>query len=166
MVKTFEGKVRATKDARVAIVVSRFNGFITEPLLAGAVATLEEHRIRPDAITVHWVPGAFEIPVAANRIAIKRQEFGGFGGADAIVCLGALIRGDTPHFEYISAEVTRGLGSIALDHDMPVAYGVLTCDTVEQARQRSGDNAANKGREAAAAALEMLDLFQSMDEEC
>jgi len=155
-VRTFEGKMRVGRHARVSVVVSRFNGFITEPLLAGAAAVLREQGVADDAISVHWVPGAFEIPVAAGRIA-KGEK------ADAIVCLGALIRGDTPHFDYISAEVTRGLGALAIEHDLPIVYGILTCDDVKQARARSGDDAANKGREAAAVAIEMMDLFRTMD---
>ena len=156
MVKTFEGRMRVGRHVRVALVVSRFNGFVTEPLLAGALATLSEQGIGEDSVSVHWVPGAFEIPVVAARIARSEK-------ADSIICLGALIRGETPHFEYISSEVTRGLGSLAIEFDLPIAYGILTCDDVPQARARSGDDAGNKGREAAATAIQMMDLFRSMD---
>ena len=139
--RTYEGTMRVGRHARVAVVVSRFNEFVTEPLLAGALATLTEQGMPEDAISVHWVPGAFEIPVAAARIARGEK-------ADAIVCLGAVIRGETPLFDYISAEVTRGIGSLAIEWDLPIAFGILTCDDVAQARARSRDDAGNKGREA------------------
>ena len=142
---------------RFAIVVSRFNGEITEGLLRGARAALAEASIADTAITVTSVPGAFEIPIAAQRLA----ESGEF---DAIICLGCLIKGDTMHFEYIAEAASHGIQQAALATGVPMAFGVLTTMTDEQAVERSGDGPANKGREAALAAIEMAALFQKLDD--
>jgi len=139
------------KGLRVGIVVSRFNRAVTEQLLAGALEALARHGVRDDDVTVVHVPGAFEVPFAARALAAG-------GNHDALVCLGAVIRGDTPHFEYIAAEVTRGIGRIIDDHRIPIAFGVLTTDTIEQALERAGARHGNKGYEAAVTAIEMACL--------
>lgn len=136
---------------RVAIVVSRFNRSVTEGLLTGALEALEKHGVSDDDVVVVRVPGAFEVPFAARRLA-------GAGVYDALVCLGAVVRGETPHFEYIAAEVTRGIGSVVQDHRLPIAFGVLTTDTIEQALDRAGARHGNKGFEAAVTAIEMARL--------
>src|SRR2546423_1085201 len=140
MPKTVEGQLIAG-SLRFGIVASRWNAVITEKLLAGALDVLSRHGAGDDRVTVARVPGAWEIPVAALRMAAS-------GEFDAIICLGCLIRGETPHFDYLSAEVTRGLGQIALDSAIPVTYGVLTVENLEQAMERAGSKAGNKGSEA------------------
>ncbi len=136
---------------RIGIVVSRFNRTVTEGLLEGALEALEKHGVASEEVTVVRVPGAFEVPFAARRLA-------GAGVYDALICLGAVIRGETPHFEYIAAEVTRGIGRVIEDHRLPIAFGVLTTDTVEQALDRAGARHGNKGFEAAVTAIEMARL--------
>ena len=136
---------------RVAIVVSRFNRSVTEALLQGALEALASNGVAEADLTVVHVPGAFEVPFAARRLA-QTRDF------DALICLGAVIRGDTPHFEYIASEVTRGIGRVIADHDLPVAFGVLTTETAEQALERAGAGHGNKGFEAAVTALEMARL--------
>lgn len=153
-VRRHEGSLRAD-GYRFAIVVSRFNDFITGRLLESAIESLRRLGATGDAIEVFWVPGAFELPVAANRAATS-------GRFDAIICLGLLLKGETPHFEYISQEVTRGIGQSALMTGLPHAYGVLTCNTLEEAIHRAGVKAGNKGSEAAMAAVEMTGLFAGM----
>ena len=140
---------------RIGIVVSRFNRTVTEPLLAGALDALRRHGVRDDDVEVVHVPGAFEVPYAARRLAAD-------GGYDALICLGAVVRGETPHFEYIASEVTRAIGSIMADHQVPVAFGVLTTDTIEQALARSDDTHGNKGYEAAVTAIEMARLAEQL----
>lgn len=140
---------------RVGIVVSRFNRSVTESLLAGAVHALTSHGVAEDAIQVVHVPGAFEVPFAARRLAAA-------GAYDALICLGAVVRGETPHFDYIAAEVTRGIGKVVEDHGVPVAFGVLTTDTIEQALDRAGARHGNKGYEAAVTAIEMARLGRSL----
>lgn len=154
MPKIVEGELKAG-DARFAIVSSRFNEFVTDRLLEGAVETLRSHGAADDAITVYRVPGAFEIPVVAERVAME-------GEFDAIICVGAVIRGETPHFEYISAEVTRGIGEVALTHEIPVTFGLITADKVEHAVQRAGGDAGNKGAEAALAAIETVQVLRQV----
>lgn len=154
MSKTYQGEL-ISKDKRYAIVVSRFNEFITSKLLDGAMDTLLRHGVRDDEISVVWVPGSFEIPYAANRIARGKKY-------DAVICLGAVIRGATPHFEYISGEVTKGIAQISLATGVPVIYGVITTDTLEQAIERAGTKAGNKGKDAAEAAIEMVNLFDKL----
>jgi 6,7-dimethyl-8-ribityllumazine synthase len=141
---------------RVALVVSRFNDFVTTKLLAGAEACLEGHGCSESARTVVWVPGAWEIPQAAQRLARS-------GAYDAIVALGALIRGETSHFDYLAQQVSRGLGQVGLSSGVPTIFGVLTTETVEQALARAGGGSGNKGREAALAALQMVRLFRELD---
>ncbi len=154
MPRIVEGHLDA-KGRSFGIVVSRFNSFITDRLLSGAVDFLVRHGAASDGIDVFKVPGAFELPLAARRLART-------GRYDAVVALGAVIRGATPHFEYVAAETTKGLAQVALEVDLPVAFGVLTTDTIEQAIERAGSKAGNKGAEAAASALEMVDLFHRM----
>lgn len=141
---------------RLAVVVARFNGIVTEPLLAGARAAAGDLGVAEGALDVVRVPGAFELPQAARRLA-------GAGGYDAIVCLGAVVRGETPHFDYVCAEAARGATLVSQEYGLPVAFGVLTCDTMAQARARAGGSAGNKGADAARAAIEMANLFRALD---
>ncbi len=142
-------------DLRLAVVVSRFNEIVTEPLLRGALATARDQGVGEDSLDIVRVPGAFELPQAARRLA-------GMGRYDAIVCLGAVVRGETPHFDYVCNEAARGITMVAQEFNLPVAFGVLTCDTMAQARARSGGSAGNKGDEAMRAALEMANLFRKI----
>jgi 6,7-dimethyl-8-ribityllumazine synthase len=151
---TIEGKL-ISKGYKFAIIISRFNELISTKLLDGTVDCLLRHEVKDKDITVIWVPGAFEIPLAAQR-AVKTGKF------DAVICLGALIRGATPHFEYISAEVTKGISQVSLQTGLPVIYGILTTDTIDQAIERAGTKGGNKGFNAAAAALEMVNLFKEI----
>jgi 6,7-dimethyl-8-ribityllumazine synthase len=141
--------------ARFSIVVSRYNEHITTKLLAGAVETLRAGGVADDAIDVAWVPGAWEIPLVAQRLALSEQY-------DAVLCLGAVIKGETTHDEHINRQVSSSLGQIALESDVPILFGVLTCNTVEQAIHRAGGNVGNKGQECAAAALEMVRLLAKL----
>jgi 6,7-dimethyl-8-ribityllumazine synthase len=154
MPRFFEGQLSAPRG-RFAVCVARFNSFITEQLLKGALDAFARHGLPDDELDVLRVPGAFELPALARRLAEQGQYAG-------IVCLGAVIRGQTPHFEYVSSEAARGIGSVALGARCPVIFGVLTCDTVEQAIERSGVKAGNKGAEAAAACMEMADLIAKL----
>ncbi|NLG85425.1 MAG: 6,7-dimethyl-8-ribityllumazine synthase [Firmicutes bacterium] len=140
---------------RLAIVVSRFNRFITEHLLGGAVDALTRHGVMDEDITVVWVPGAFEIPAVAKRLALSERYH-------AVICLGAVIRGATPHFEYVAAEVSKGVAAVALESKVPVVVGVLTTDDIEQAIERAGTKSGNKGWDAALAALEMVDVYAKL----
>jgi 6,7-dimethyl-8-ribityllumazine synthase len=149
-VKTFEGKLIA-REYKFAIIVSRFNEFISGHLLSGAIDCLNRHEAKEDAIDLIWVPGAFEIPLAAMKAASSKRY-------DAVICLGAVIRGSTPHFDYVASEVSKGIASVGLQTGVPVIFGVITSDTLEQAIERAGSKAGNKGWEAAAAAIEMADL--------
>ena len=142
-------------DVRIAVIAARWNAEITDGLLAGAVRALARHNISGDAVEEYRVPGAFELPIAAQRAART-------GRFDAIITLGCVIRGDTPHFDYVCAETTRGIGEVSLKQDIPVAFGLLTTDNLQQAMDRAGDNNENKGEEAALTVLEMLELFESM----
>mgnify|MGYP000600764719 CR=1 FL=1 len=153
-IKTFEGDFRNC-SGRYAIVVGRFNSFVVESLLEGAIDTLKRHGIAEQDIEIYRVPGAFEIPLAVQRVAKT-------GNYDAVIALGAVIRGGTPHFEYVAGECVKGLGAVSLNLDLPVVFGVLTVDTIEQAIERSGTKAGNKGGEAALSALEMVSLFNGM----
>jgi 6,7-dimethyl-8-ribityllumazine synthase len=149
--RTIEGKL-VSKGFRIALVVSRFNEFIGHKLLDGALDCLLRHETKEEDIQVVWVPGAFEIPLIAQEMAAKHD-------VDAVICLGAVIRGATPHFEYVSAEVSKGIAHVSLNSGKPVIYGILTTDSVEQAIERAGTKAGNKGFSAATAALEMLNLL-------
>ncbi|MFW2372102.1 MAG: 6,7-dimethyl-8-ribityllumazine synthase [Gammaproteobacteria bacterium] len=154
-IKTIEGELQYS-EGRFAIVVARFNGFIVESLQAGAIDTLLRHGVAEDNITVIKVPGAYEMPVATQRLAQG-------GKFDAIIGLGAVIRGSTPHFDFVAGEASKGMASVALDHGLPVVFGVLTTDTIEQAIERAGTKAGNKGAEAAITAIEMVNLFKKLD---
>lgn len=156
MKNVYEGQLIGT-DLKVGIVVSRFNEFITGKLLGGAEDALRRHGVSEADITEVWVPGAFEIPLAAKKLA----ENGDF---DAIITLGTVIRGATPHFEYVSGEVAKGVASISLQTGIPIIFGVLTTDTIEQAIERAGTKAGNKGYEAAVGAIEMANLYRSMQQ--
>jgi 6,7-dimethyl-8-ribityllumazine synthase len=149
-----EGKLDA-KKMRFALVVSRTNDFVSHRLLAGAEDCLERHGAGPEARTVVWVPGSWELPLAAQRLAAS-------GKHDAVIALGTLIRGETPHFDHLSAEVAKGLTQVALQTGVPVIFGVLTTDSLEQAIDRAGSKSGNKGWEAALAAIEMVSLFRQM----
>ncbi len=153
MVRTLEGDLQA-QGLKVAIVASRFNGFITDRLVDGAVDALRRHGVEEKDISLVKVPGSFELPLAVRRVC--------GGKVDAVVALGALIRGGTPHFDYLSAEVTKGIAQVTLETGVPVAFGVLTTDTVEQAIERAGSKAGNKGFEAALSAIEMAKLLKRM----
>lgn len=150
----FVGKLQA-KNMRFAIVVSRFNELITRGLLHGAVEGFERFGVDEGAITTTWVPGAHEIPVVAKRLALS-------GRFDSIVCLGAVIRGATTHFDYVAGGAASGIASIALETGVPIIFGVLTLETIEQGLERSGSKAGNKGFEAAMAAIEMVDLMRQL----
>lgn len=148
--KTIEGKLVA-RDYRFGIVVSRFNEFISGHLLSGALDCLKRHEADVEKIEIIWVPGAFEIPLAAKKAVLSKRY-------DAVICLGAVIRGSTPHFDYVASEVAKGVAQVGLESGMPVIFGVITSDTLEQAIERAGSKAGNKGWQAAAAAIEMADL--------
>ncbi len=153
-VTTIEGGLQV-EDARFCLVASRFNGFVVESLLAAALDTLRRHGARDEHLQVVRVPGAWEMPLAVRRVLAQ-------GGCDAVVALGAVIRGATPHFDYVAGECVKGLSALALRHDVPVSFGVLTVDTIEQAIERAGTKAGNKGAEAAAAAIEMVNLLRAL----
>ena len=152
MPKSLEGKLDA-KGLKVGLLVSRFNSFVSDRLVEGALDALVRHGAADADISIARVPGAFEIPAAARQMARS-------GHYDAIVCLGAVIRGATPHFDYVSAEVSKGVASVSMEADIPVTFGVLTTDTLEQAIERAGSKAGNKGFEAAVAAIEMVNLYK------
>ncbi|QJA06708.1 6,7-dimethyl-8-ribityllumazine synthase [Thermosulfurimonas marina] len=152
--KEIQGRYRG-EGVKVAIVVGRFNSFISKELLKGAFDALFRHGVREEDVTVVWVPGSFEIPLAAKRLASSGQY-------QAVICLGAIIRGATPHFEYVASECAKGVAQVALETGVPVIFGVLTTDTIEQAVERAGTKAGNKGFEAAMAALEMADLLAQL----
>lgn len=152
--KEIKGKLDAT-GKRFAIIAARFNEFITQPLLHGAVDTLERHGASTDQITVVWVPGSFEIPLMAHRLA-KSQNY------DAIICLGAVIRGATAHFDFVASESAKGIASVALSTGVPVVFGILTTDSIEQAIERAGTKLGNKGAESATNAIEMVSLLSSL----
>jgi 6,7-dimethyl-8-ribityllumazine synthase len=155
MIKTVEGDLRI-QNARFCLVVSRFNSFIVESMLSGAVDALRRHGAEDGNMTVVRVPGAFEMPVVIARIAQA-------GGYDAIIAVGAVIRGGTPHFDYVAGECVKGIAQVSLSHRIPVAFGVLTVDTIEQAIERAGTKAGNKGAEAAMSAIEMVNLLRQLD---
>lgn len=154
MARVIEGKLDA-KGLKINIVVSRFNEFITNKLLEGALDCLRRHNINEDDIGIFWVPGSFEIPYAASKLAKEKQQ-------DAIICLGAVIKGGTDHYKYIAGEVTKGIASTSLQTGVPIIYGVITPDTLEQAIERAGTKSGNKGWDAALAAIELANLFKQM----
>ena len=151
MTKIIEGKLTA-KGKKFGVVISRFNDLISSQLLLGAQDCLVRHECKQDDITVAWVPGSFEIPLAAKKMANSKNY-------DAVICLGAVIRGGTPHFDYISAEVSKGVAQVGLEAGLPVIFGIITADTIEQALERAGTKAGNKGWDAALSAIEMVNLI-------
>ena len=151
MATTFEGKIIG-KNRKFGIVVSRFNEFISSKLLEGALDCFQRHEVKDENIDIAWVPGSFEIPSAALKMAQSKKY-------DAVICLGAVIRGATPHFEYIAAEVTKGIAQVSLQTTVPAIYGILTCDNIEEAIERAGTKQGNKGWQAALSAIEMADLY-------
>ena len=153
--KTLEGKLIA-RGMKIGIVVSRFNEFITSKLRSGALDGLLRHEADEDGIHVAWVPGAFEIPLAASKMA-------GSGKYDAVICLGAVIRGATSHYDYVCAEVSKGIAAVSLQSKIPVLFGVLTTENIEQAIERAGTKAGNKGYDCALSAIEMVNLLRNMD---
>jgi 6,7-dimethyl-8-ribityllumazine synthase len=154
MANIYQGKLQA-HGMKTAIVAGRFNEFITSKLVGGAIDALERHGHAAENIDVVWVPGAFEIPLTAQKLASKPDY-------DAVICLGAVIRGATPHFEYVSSEVAKGVASVSLASNKPVIFGVITADNIEQAIERAGTKAGNKGWDAALAAMEMADLLKKI----
>ena len=154
MVNVIEGQLVA-KGMRFAIISSRFNEFISSKLMEGAIDALVRHDASKKDITVCWVPGAFEMPVVAKKLAVT-------GAYDAIICVGAVIRGATSHFDYVANEVSKGIASVSLDTGVPISFGVLTTDNIEQAIERAGTKAGNKGFDSAMAAIEMVSLFKAL----
>lgn len=152
--KTLEGKLTA-KNMKIAIVVARFNEFITSKLLSGCIDCLIRHEAADEDLTVAWVPGAFEIPMAAKKLAES-------GKYDAVICLGAVIRGATPHFDYVCAEASKGIAQVSMQTGVSVAFGVLTTENIQQAVERAGTKAGNKGVDCAMTAMEMVNLFKEM----
>ncbi len=152
--KVYEGKL-VSKDIKIGIVAARFNEFITSKLLGGAVDALNRHEIPEENIEVAWVPGAFEIPLIASKMAKS-------GRYDAVICLGAVIRGSTSHYDYVCSEVSKGIASVSLASDVPIMFGVLTTDTIEQAIERAGTKAGNKGFDCAVGAIEMVNLIREL----
>ncbi len=155
MGRKFEGNFDA-RGAKIAIVASRFNDFFTSELMDGALDCLHRHGVTDDQIDTAWVPGGFEIPFAAKRFVQT-------GRYAAVICVGCIIQGDTPHFQFVSGEVTKGIAQISLDSNIPVIYGIVTAETLDQAIERSGTKAGNKGFDAALTALEMIDLCATID---
>jgi 6,7-dimethyl-8-ribityllumazine synthase len=153
-IKTWEGNLIA-EGLKFGIVVGRFNEFIGGKLLEGAIDGLTRHGVKQEDIEVSWVPGAFEIPLIAQKMACLKKY-------DAIICIGAVIRGSTPHFDYVSNEMAKGIGKVGLDTGLPVIFGVLTTDTIEQAIERAGAKAGNKGFDAAVTAIEMANLIKTL----
>jgi 6,7-dimethyl-8-ribityllumazine synthase len=152
--KILEGKLNS-EGKKIAIVASRFNEFITSKLIAGATDMLKRHGTKEEDITLAWVPGAFEIPSVAKKIADSNKY-------DAIICLGCVIRGATPHFDYVSAEVSKGIATVSLSSNVPISFGVLTTENIEQAIERAGTKAGNKGSDAALTVIEMIDLYSKI----
>jgi 6,7-dimethyl-8-ribityllumazine synthase len=152
--KIYEGKLVA-EDLKFTIIAGRFNEFIVSKLLEGAIDGLKRHGVNEEQIDVVWVPGAFEIPLAAKKVAKSNKS-------DAVICVGAVIKGSTPHFDYVSSEVSKGVASVSLETEKPVVFGVLTTDSIEQAIERAGTKAGNKGFEAAMTAIEMANLMKNL----
>lgn len=153
--RVLEGKLVVGDSVKVGIVASRFNEFIVSKLISGAEDGLVRHDVKPDNITLAWVPGAFEIPVAAKKMAQS-------GKYDAVICLGAVIRGATSHYDYVCAEVSKGIAAVSLETGVPVMFGVVTTDTIEQAIERAGTKAGNKGYDCALGAIEMIQLMKQL----
>jgi 6,7-dimethyl-8-ribityllumazine synthase len=155
MMKTYEGKL-VSKDIKVGIIAARFNEFITSKLLGGAVDGLMRHDVKENDIEVAWVPGAFEIPLIASKMAKS-------GKYDAVICLGAVIRGSTTHYDYVCSEVSKGIANVSLNSAIPVMFGVLTTENIEQAIERAGTKAGNKGYDCAVGAIEMVNLIREIE---
>lgn len=153
--KTFEGKL-VSKDIRIGIVAARFNEFITSKLVGGALDALKRHNVSEDSVDIAWVPGAFEIPLIASKMAKS-------GKYDAVICLGAVIRGSTSHYDYVCSEVSKGIAQVSLASDIPVMFGVLTTENIEQAIERAGSKAGNKGFDCAVGAIEMVNLIHEIE---
>ena len=153
--KTFEGNL-VEQDMKVALVAARFNEFITSKLIGGAMDGLTRHGVQEEDISLAWVPGAFEIPLIASKMAAS-------GKYDAVICLGAVIRGSTSHYDYVCAEVSKGIAQVSLQSQVPVLFGVLTTDTIEQAIERAGTKAGNKGYDCALSAVEMVNLIREVE---
>lgn len=153
--KIYEGNL-VPKSVRIAIVVTRFNEFITSKLLAGAMDALKRHEVSEDAIEIVWVPGAFEIPLIASKLAASEKY-------DAVICLGAVIRGATTHYDYVCSEVSKGIASVSLKTGVPVMFGILTTENIEQAIERAGTKAGNKGYDCAIGAIEMINLVNQIE---
>lgn len=151
-IKTNEGNLIA-KDLKFGIVIGRFNEFISSKLLGGAIDALVRHGAEEADIEISWVPGAYEIPLVAQKMTTSKKF-------DAVICIGAVIRGSTPHFDYVSSEMSKGIAKVSLDTGIPVIFGVLTCDSIEQAIERAGTKAGNKGYDAAVTAIEMANLMK------
>ncbi len=151
----YTGKLLGNSQ-KIAIIVSRFNEFISSKLLSGAIDTLTRHEVLDNNISVFWVPGAFEIPLLAKKLADKNKF-------DAVICLGAVIRGETMHFEYVASEVSKGISNVSLETGVPIIFGVLTTENLEQAVERAGVKSGNKGSEAALVAIEMINLYRSIE---
>ncbi len=154
MYKIYEGKL-VSEQAKYGIVISRFNEFISNKLLSGSLDCLYRHNVNDEELEVIWTPGAFELPAVARKLVET-------GKYEAIICLGAVIRGSTPHFEFISAEVSKGIAQVSLEAGIPVIFGVITADTIEQAIERAGTKSGNKGWDAALSAIEMVNLYRSI----
>jgi 6,7-dimethyl-8-ribityllumazine synthase len=154
MINKLEGKLSA-QDKKFAIVAGRFNEFISSKLVDGAIDCLTRHHCQEDNITVAWAPGSFEIPLIAKKLTEKKQY-------DAVICLGAVIRGATPHFDYVSAEVSKGIAQVSLSSGVPVIFGIITSDSIEQAIERAGTKSGNKGWDAALSAIEMVNLISEI----
>ena len=154
--KIFEGKLTSEKEIKIGIVCARFNEFIVSKLLSGALDALNRHNIKDDNIHVAWVPGSFEIPLIASKMASS-------GKYDAVICLGAVIRGSTSHYDYVCAEVSKGIASVSLKSDIPVMFGVLTTENIEQAIERAGTKSGNKGFDSAMGAIEMVNLIREIE---
>lgn len=153
--KVYEGNL-VSKEIKIGIVAARFNEFITSKLLSGALDALKRHNISEDSIETAWVPGAFEIPLIASKMAKC-------GKYDAIICLGAVIRGSTSHYDYVCNEVSKGIASVSLNNDIPVMFGILTTENIEQAIERAGTKAGNKGYDCAVGAIEMVNLIREIE---
>lgn len=154
MIKKIEGKLTA-KDKKFAIVAGRFNEFISNKLIDGAIDCISRHHGKTEDIAIAWVPGSFEIPLVAKKMAKS-------GKYDAVICLGAVIRGATPHFDYVAAEVAKGIAHASMELEHPIIFGIITSDTIEQAIERAGTKAGNRGWDAALAAIEMVDLMNKL----
>lgn len=153
--RTYEGNL-VSKNITIGIVATRFNEFITSKLLSGAVDALVRHDVKEDDINIAWVPGAFEIPLIAAKMAKS-------GKYDAVICLGAVIRGNTTHYDYVCSEVSKGIATVSLNSEIPIMFGVITTENIEQAIERAGTNAGNKGFDSAVAAIEMVNLIRELE---